>query len=293
MRQGLVRKVSYFVMDLFVVLFTTCELLPKGFLSLLLYPFLSKENDTEMQAHFAEYYQSFAKGLESTPFFKHDYAGSIQQLSEKWANCTDWTWGDYLTWSVVWVDLKSKQFISSFLQGAYDDEPANTQVLVKYNAFNVTDPEVAIAEFKSKMGHIDTADIVDDAVYAKASKSKNGQTYTSVYARINTPRYMGLKETVTDLAQEGIYVRKIAGQTHVMLKCDVEAADKIERKAYQTRVLNQVKGVTPLYEYGDGQDSGRALCLFKVPAKKLDKTILRLEKQADEAETSIKMIHNF
>ncbi len=284
---------DYVVMDLFVVMFTTCELLPKGLLSLVLYPFLPKENDTAMQTHFAEYYQAFANELETTPFFQHDYKQNIHQLSEKWAHTTDWTWVDYFTWSVVWIDLRSKQFISSFLQGAYDDEPSSTQVLVKYNAVDITDPEQAIAEFKEKMSDINSVNIVGNDVYAKDAKSKNGQTYTSVYARINAPRYMGFKESVIDLAEQGIYVRKIAGQAHVMLKCEVEAANKIERKAYQARVLNQVSGITPLYEYGDGKNAGHALCLFKVPAEKLDKTIQQLEKESDEAETSVKFIHNF
>ncbi len=75
------------MMDLFVVVFTTCELIPKGMLSLLLYPFVSEKNNTPMQRHLANYFTDYAKRLESTPFYQHDYEGSIKTLSEAWATC--------------------------------------------------------------------------------------------------------------------------------------------------------------------------------------------------------------
>lgn len=284
---------DYFVMDLFIVCFTTLELLPKGFISILLYPFLSQKNDTEMQTHLADYYQTFAKSLETTPFYQHDYQQSLETLSVQWANCKKWTWTDYWSWSVVWLDLQSKKFISRFLQDTYDEDPC-TQILVKYNAVDVSNPKEAIRAFQAAFKAVPNAELINDDVYAKSAKVKNNTVYTSVYARINVPRYMAFKACVTALGAEGIYVRKIAGQSHVMLKCDVKASDKTERKTYQNRVLNKVKAVTPLYAYGDGQDPGHALCLFKAPVKKLDKTIRRLEKPVDPSVTSsVKLIHNF
>ncbi|PJD93715.1 MAG: hypothetical protein CK426_05635 [Legionella sp.] len=280
---------EYMVMDLFVVLFTTTELMTKGVISLLLYPFLRQNNDTPMQAHLAEYFAFYAKDIESKPFFMHDYETHLIDLSKKYKQCDKHTWTDWLTWQLVSNELRIKKFISSFLKGSYADEPATTDILVKCRIDDTNEID-AIAAFKKKLNHINPnlgIHIVDNEIFTK-EKAAN-KTYTSVYARLTAPRYMECKEAVYALAHENIHIRHIAGQDHVQVKVDLQAVNEHELSLAQN-ILSKNEDATPIYSYSDGIHKNRRICLFDVLVKNLDQSLRSLEQQEG---STITFIHNF
>jgi len=281
---------DYMIMDLFVVLFTTAELLPKGLISLLFYPFLSKQNDTEMQQHLADYFAFFAQDIETKPFFLHDYDTHIKELSQKYSQCKSRTWTDWWTWTIVSLELRSKRFISGFLKRDYDlNEPMTTDIFVKFRA-EVNEKEEAIRLFKDKLNEIDSSldiHIVDDDLFVK-DKNPN-KPHTSVYARLTAPRYMPFRQAVHELAERDIHIRNIAGQDHVQVKCEVVGSDERTLEDYKDR-LSKTEHATPLYSYGDNIHNNRRMCLFDVSAKNIDKTLDELEKNEG---TKITFIHNF
>jgi hypothetical protein len=286
---------DYMTMDLFVVAFTTCELLPKGLASLILLPFLSRENPTEMQGHLADYYENFTREIETTAFFNHDYVTNIAALKTKWEQCSKRSWVDYFTWSCVLSELRSKGWVSSQIRGSFDADEGRPDILVKYNCLGATDEQSAVEQFRQQLSSLPKPHqltLVNDEVYAKEAKTKNGQTYTSVYARISAPRYMTFKRAVLELGERGIFVRKIAGQDHVMIKCEVNEATKksLATRKKELNSLSKEGAIHSLYNYSDGIKPGRSFCLFKVHAKNLDHSIRQLERVEN---TSIKFIHNF
>lgn len=295
---------DYMVMDLFIVLFTTVELLPKALVSLLLYPFLPKENDTEFQRYLAKYYQDFVKEIEDTPFFNHDYVKAIQDLKDEWNKPeVEHTWVDWFSYQAVLTELRAKGFVAHYLKNSDQDEPHTTQILVKYRV-EVTDAASsaeAVQNFKDNLAAIDVQLVTShghENVYVKPPKTKNGVTYHSVYARLEAPRYMTFKDAITQLEQKGIHLREIAGQEHVMLKCFVNDMNEA-----QEEVFRNMTDITPLYRHGDAIHEGRATCFFKVPARELAKTIDALDGSPDgpyesngaapARNTSVKFIHNF
>jgi len=278
---------DYMVMDSFVVLFTSFELVSKGMISLLLYPFLSKENDTEMQRYLADYHKSYVEKLGTVAFYLHDYQAVIDDLSEKWSKCKDWTWTDYFSWSMIWFDLQAKRLISSCLQGAYDEDPGTTPVIVKYNAMGITDKEAAMASFKQNIADIEHVKVDDAAIYVK--DKKQDKPYSSVYAKIEVPRYAAFTDVLHALSDKGFVVKKIAGQENVMVKYDVKA------NAAGMKEIMSNPYVTPLYEYGDGRDPLKHYCFFKVPTYKLAEQVELVDDVIAESakEHDIKLIHNF
>ena len=285
---------EYMMMDLFVGLFTTVELIPKGLLSLLLYPFLKKNNSSEMQSYLAEFYEKYATDLQTIPFYDHKYKEIRDDLTEKYRACDNHTWVDWFSWKAVSMELWARRWISKPLSSWFHQEdnlvPATTDILVKYRDKMSDSPEAAIQHFKSTltdMSHEYAVSIVDDHVYAKDRKA--GKDYTSIYARLTVPRYMAFQPTIRALGEEGILLRKIAGQNQVQVKCVIDAKDEDVMEARQEE-LNLTERVTSLYTYSDRIHSNRTICLFDVPVKDLHETLDRLEKQDD---VKVKFIHNF
>lgn len=281
---------DYMIMDLFVVIFTSTELFLKGMVSVLLYPFLSKNNDTTMQKNLADYFAFYAKDIEDKPFFQHDWVRHRNELAQKYKQCDDRTWTDWFTWTCVSIEMAAKIGISYCLNSGFVEEPSTTDVLVKFNAENEDDPEQAKAMFKLKLAEIDERleiKIVDEQVYAK--NKNTSKTYTSVYARLAAPRYMEFRKAVHALADKNIHIRKIAGQDHVQVKCDLTALDEDQLRSRST-VLCQTEHATLLYTYRDGVHSNRQMCMFDVPVSNLDKTLDQLETKDG---TTIPFIHNF
>ncbi len=288
---------EYMIMDLFVATFTTMELLPKGIISLLLYPFLKKDNASEMQQHLATTFEHYAANLQTIPFYDHKYSEMRADLAEKYRQCEHKTWVDWFSWTVVSCELWARKWISKPLSYWYHQEnnevPPSTDILVKFNAQDIDNPEDAKRLFQEQLAQVEqehAVHIVDTHIYAKDSpKTKDGQTYTSVYARLRAPRYAAFQPVVRALGEQGIELRKIAGQDRVQVKCiiDTDSADKLLAKK---EALNQTKKIETRYSYWDHIQSNREICLVDAPVRNLHKTLKRLEKQDD---VEVSFIHNF
>ncbi|MDR3441907.1 MAG: hypothetical protein P4L65_02705 [Legionella sp.] len=287
---------EYMLMDLFVVVFTTLELIPKGLISLILYPFLKKENNSEMQQHFADYLQKYAADLQTIPFYDHNYHEIRVDLAEKYKQYQNRTWVDWFSWKMISAELFTKKWVSKPLKYWFHQEgneaPPATDILVKFDAIDVTDPEEAKRIFSERLAEIakdHNVNLVDDTLYVKDHKTKKGVTYTSVYARLEAPRYAAFQPVVCALGQQEIHLRKIAGQDRVQVKCTIDAQDADSLLA-KKEDLNKTKKVEALYTYKDRINPNHEICLFDVPIRNLDKTLQRMQKQEG---VQAGFIHNF
>lgn len=286
---------EYMVMDLFIGFFTTVELFPKGILSLLLYPFLKKENNSEMQNHLADFYKKYAADLQTIPFYDHKYKEIREDLADKYNKCKNKTWVDWFSWTCVSIELWARRWISKPLSYWFhqDDNlvPATTDILVKYRIDDCPDEEKAKSVFQKKITELTDKNmnvaVVDNLVYTKKpSESKN---YTSVYARLRVPRYAAFQEVLHNLDNQGIHLRKIAGQDRVQVKCQLTARDEAALEQTQEQITDKV-GQPPVYSYGDRIHSNRRICLFDVSVRDLAEKTSEL---SEVANTEVKFIHNF
>ncbi len=299
---------EYMVMDLFVTIFTTGELMPKVLLAALLYCFLPKKNSSEMQQHMAEYFKLYAEEIQTQPFYKHDYKHHREQLALKYNSCERRTWVDWFSWKSLSADLWTKRWVGAALQYIFqpgegeEPSPVTTDILVKFKAKGVTDEmqakeqfvcslEKAVNDFEDSLDsktEEDEIKIVGTHMYCK---DKNNDT--AVYTRLTSPRYTDFPKAINALAQQGIFLRKIAGQNQVQVKCELNAheADNFMRAK---KTMNHIPGVQLLYTYCDGISDKRELCLFAVLVKNLHETLQKLEAPLEnEVSSNVKFVHNF
>lgn len=302
---------EYMVMDLFVALFTTFELLPKALLSLPLSLFVSQNNESEMQTLFAQYFAEYANDIQTQPFYKHDFKQHRLKLTEQYKACQQITWNDWFTWSYLSWEMWIKQYVSSAVNAAFEPGPndviysATTDILVKLtidgtdliaaNALFIDKLNTAIANFEAAVATEKQNTPEDDIHLVDELKSrvKINKNQTYVYARLTAPRYTDFHKAINALTEQGIYLRKIAGQDKVQVKCEVIASDAPSLRRAVDKI-NQTPDTTPLYTYQDGINANRKLCLFDVPIKNLHSHLHQLESHNTEKSTScIKFIHNF
>ena len=287
---------EYALMDLFVVFFTTMELLPKGIVSLLLYPFLKSDNPTQMQGHLAGFYTDYALALETVPFYDHDYSTRRADLAGKYSACDDRTWVDWFSWTAISIELRARSVISIplryLLHQEADDAVVTTDILVKCNDTDTNDPTVAEDHFNAKLAEISQQHRVTLVGDVHVKEKKEGKDHISIYARLQVPRYKAFKPLLDEMASKGILVRKIAGQDWVQVKCEIKGKDEVAMIGCQD-ALNQKENVTPLYTYSDRIHSNYKVCLFEVPVKNLHDTLARLEQDNDDATAHVTFIHNF
>ncbi len=289
---------EYMLMDLFVVLFTSFELLPKGIISLLLYPFFKKNNPTDFQKHLAHTFIQYAQGLQNTAFYNQSYERMHADLAQKYNQCLNRTWIDWCSWTIVSAELKARSWISKPLRYFFsaqnqDETLPYTEILVKFDAINCSNADTAKAEFKQRLDklvqHHDVS-LVNEHLYAKNnSKTKNDQVYLSVYARLRVSRYAAFNSVVRELAKERIYLRTIGGQERIQIKCTIDT-DSEDNLALKEEHLLQTKKIQPLFSYQNHIKEHHKICLFDVPIRNLHKTIERIEK---EKEVTVSFIHNF
>ena len=153
-------------------------------------------------------------------------------------------------------------------------EGGSTDVLVKLHADKTEDPASAL---KNAISGLNNVSVVGDV---QVKEKQAGKEYTSVYARLRTPRYKAFKDVIPHLTAKDICVKKIAGQDNVQVKCIVDD---------QTKGLPQSEHATLLYTYGDSIHPKRQFCLFDVPVGQLQTTIKDLTDQG----TQVEFIHNF
>lgn len=285
---------EYMVMDVFVCLFTTLELLPKAILSLFLAPFISKKNDTPMQQHLADFYKKYATDLQTIPFYDHNYHEIRQKLALYYQQLPSKTWGDWFSWKIVSIELWARKWISKPLSYWFHQDnnivPATTDVLVKFNAEHCANPEEAKTQFKQQLSTLSQKDrisLVSQDIYVK--EQSPGQSYSSVYARLRVPRYAAFQNVLTDLNRAGIQLRKIAGQERVQIKCQIEANDELGLQDAQNKMNDKVHQ-KPIYSYGDRVHNGRQICLFDVHVRDLAKNTAELNQIEN---TKVMFIHNF
>lgn len=301
---------AYMIMDLFVTLFTTFELLPKAILSLFLSPFLPQKNNSEMQSKFAEYFAVYAQDIQTEPFYKHNFKGHREALAEQYKTCEKPTWNDWLTWSYLSSEMWIKQAVSNVVGKAWSDPNTvpcspTTSILVKFTT-NGMDSNAAEESFNNKLNSAikkfkdsvivdkeltaeDDIEIIGDIFF----KKNIDKSQVSVYARLTAPRYADFHKAVNALATEDIYLRKIAGQNNVQVKMELNADNETFLKTAIAEINTQ-SDVIPLYNYKDGIHPNRKLCLFDVPVKNLHTTLHKLESVTNEQSTScVKFIHNF
>lgn len=292
---------EYMLMDLFVSIFTTLEMLPKGIMSLLLWPFLRKTNPTEMQQHLADAANKYAADLQTVPFYDHDYDSMRKDLAEKYKQCKFHSWVDWWSWTYVSLELRARKWISKPLQWIYsavpedkDEEttpvtqvPPVTDVIVKLKLDGQVSAIDAKQAIRERLDNINDVEVVDNHIYVKAPKSSD--THTSIYACVRTPRYKKFINIVKAMQAEDIHLRRIAGQDHIQVKCEITAEEKdsLEKRLESASSINAAQS---LYAYGDCLHTNRQILMFDAPVKNLDKTLDQLEQQDG---TRIEFIHNF
>lgn len=290
---------EYALMDVFVGFFTTMELAPKGFLSLLLRPFLNSDNPTDVQKHIAAYYAKYARDLQTIPFYDQKYDQIRQQLAQAYRDAHQKTWGDWFTWKCVSMELTARTWLSKPLSYWFHTEDnlvaPTTDVLVKLRCDEDIDDARAKDLFRQKLGHTD-ATLVNDHVYVKQPDPERNRSpedkkkHTSVYALLKVSRYAAFQPTLKSLSHEGIHVRKLAGQDHVQIKCTIDAANAEQLQQRQAALNTATPDARAIYSYGDGIHPNRRFCLFDAPVKDLHATVDALNAVEN---TQVKFIHNF
>lgn len=301
---------EYMVMDVFIAIFTTMEMIPKGLISLMLYPFLKKDNPSEMQQHVAAYFASYAADLQTIPFYDHHYKENRATLAEAYNSCKNKTWVDWFTWKSLSIELWARRWISKPLSYWFHSDgntvEATTDIIVKYHAEGVDNEEAAEDKFRGLLARVnedlqtnDNRDLVsvvgnediDSDVYARTKIDKEtGEEKFVVYGRLRGPRYALFQPVVRSLSEHDIHVKKIAGQDQVQVKCVVTAEEQLEAKIEQLNTKASDTQATPLYTYGDRiHDKTRRVCLFDVPVAELEETLHAFDKE----EVEVKFIHNF
>ena len=119
---------------------------------------------------------------------------------------------------------------------------------------------------------------MNDEIFTKDQAHLNhGQASLSTYARLQVPRYHGFLAALKEMGQEGIYLRKIAGQERVQIKCKMEAST----------ILKPLPA-TPLYSYTNRIQPRIRIGLFDAPVRNLHQTIAQIEEQVE-----VQFVHNF
>lgn len=280
---------DYTAMDLFVGVFTTLELLPKAFLSLMLSPFVSATNPTDYQREMGHYYQQYAQDLQTIPFYDHDYKSYYQQLKQTYRNSSNRTWGDWFSSSIVSLELIARRLISKPLHYWFHQEAnlvsASTDILVKARLEGTMDNDNAKNQFcdlLQQTSHDDIQFAKEDIFVKEGTKHKNGQSYRSVYARLQAPRYKDFIPAVEALSAQNIAVKKIAGQDQVQIKCVANHSAGLPPHATNTS--------RSLYSYGDDIHPGKRFYMFDIPVRDLQENVAQLNRQDG---VDVAFIHNF
>ena len=286
---------EYMLMDLFVGFFTTIELIPKGILSLILAPFIKKQNKTEMQGHLASFYQKYASELQTIPFYDHSYKEIRQDLAAKYKQIEHKTWGDWFSWTCISIELLAREWISKPLRYWFHQDtnsaPPSTDILVKYNIDGTIDSEQAKEHFRQQIGQLTTKEapvtVVPEDIYVKEKSAS--KSYTSVYARLRVPRYAAFMDVLNGMDKQGIQLRKIAGQERVQIKCEINAQDELSLRDAQEKLTTKARQ-KPVYSYGDRIHAYRRVCLFDVHVRDLAKNSIEFNGVENAGVT---LIHNF
>jgi hypothetical protein len=290
-------KSDYMVMNVMIAIFTTMELLPKGILSLLLWPLMRKPNPSLFQSALGKYYREYGELLKTVQFYDHDHDARRLELKQAYKDSPHKTWTDWFSLQIVSLELRAKKVMSKIVRRALhgssnDVTPDTTQLLVKYKDPRTVNDDAAKQQFMNVHAAIPRSnnvkcDVVNNDVYVKPEHP--GKTYRSVYARLSVPRYMAFKQTLPALHAQGLEVKSIAGNDHVQVKCIVDAENKTALQS-DLQALSQLRDVKLNYTYADRIHPFKRFCMFDVPVKSLDARIADISRVND---TKVEFIHNF
>lgn len=289
---------EYMAMDAFVAFFTTMELLPKGFLSIFLSPFMSDMNDTDVQKALTTYFEKYASDLQTVPFYDQAYATHRQTLQAAYQRAQNKTWGDWFSYKLVSAELWARHWISKplyywFHSGDNIVTP-KTDILVEMQEQG-DNLEQAKENFRKKIAPIDTVSFVTETdgrecMYTEVTTDDPSNTHTHVYALLRADRYATFQQQIKTLATEGIFVRKIAGQNQVQVKCEIDGPLEQNTATECPEQLRRVPHAEFIYSYGDRIHPNRRICLFDVPVEKLQETVNAFNAQEN---VKVNYIHNF
>jgi hypothetical protein len=296
---------EYMVMDAFVAFFTTLELLPKGVLSLFLSPFMKAENNTEVQTALAAYFEKYASDLQTIPFYDQAYAAHRERLIQAYQSAHQKTWGDWFSYKLVSAELWARHWISKPLYAWFHSDTnvvtPKTDILVEMRGDDGETPAHTKRVFRQKIGQIadlalvkktDTNEVDDgeaeenECLYTETATDGDAPEHTNVYALLRASRYGHFQQEITELAAAGISVKKIAGQSQVQVKCELDVVPE--------QLLSQQEQLVPharlVYSYGDRIHPNRRICLFDVPVEHLQETVAAFNAQDH---VKVNFIHNF
>lgn len=300
-------KSDYMAMDLFIGFFTTVEYVGKGLISLIFKPFLSKENKTEMQDKIATlYFERYAKDIQTLPFYDHKYDEIKNNLSKEYdrlKSANKLTTVDKLSWFFVSLELSARYWISKPCAWWFHSDSnivaPTTDLLVKLDIDKNADFDLEKNKFLSNITKIATKNkdpedkqkciIVEDTVFVK--NPSNNKSYTSLYAQLRAPRYGIFQNVLEDLKQAGFKLKKIAGQTRVQVKCQIDAQNELELNDKQA-ALNDKMRQSPIYSYGDRIHPFKRICFFDMHVRDIAERVNDVKGMKDKG-VDVKFIHNF
>ncbi len=274
---------EYMLMDLFVCFFTTMEMLPKALVAFILWPVTAANNATPVQGIIADFYAMYAQGLQTIPFYDHDYAAYRDALTTAYQACPaeNRSWVDWLSWQVISTELIAREWLSKPLRYLLHEDGVvggKTDILVEYDASPSSSTAEAKAEFTQHLNQVLQVEL--DPRNCFVDRQNDTQ---KVYARVHAPRYKAFKDVVPALRDENIHVCKIAGQDKVQVKFKIDAGD-------EERLKGLMGADSPLlYTYRDHIHPERRFCLFDVPVNQLQTKINETAVQG----LPVEFVHNF
>lgn len=289
---------EYGLMAAFINFFNILEFVPKGIAGFFARWVVKEDNKSEMQQQFAKHATKYGSGLETIPFYDHDYHRMRSELSVAYQAAKtnqSLTFSDRLTYFVMSTEWWMRAWVSKPLQWLYHQPdnivPPTTDIIVRYRVQDAENEVAAKKSFLDKLNEIKTnakVDVVHDHVYSKPKKPN--KNYISTYALLSAPRYRDFINTTKTLDTAKIEIKKIAGNDNIQVKCEIDA----NSNANLTEVKDAISKITHanfLYQYGDSINPYRRTCLFDVPVEKIQKTVRELDKVHDDVKVSF--IHNF
>jgi len=284
---------EYMLMNLFIGINSTLEFASKGIVSLLLWPFLPKENNTEFQGHVAQLFTNYAQFIHHTPFYNFSYFSNLGPLFSNFWHSKNKSFADVISLVGVTVDFIAHGIISAPVGFWYNHEdnkvPETIDVLVKQS----TDEDISEQEFaeqlRSKLSEIPAVALVAEGDEPAILTRHSEKNRTYAYSHLRIPRYEFFQDTVLKLTAAGINVREIAGQQQIQIKCVVKG-DNAAQVEERGNALSLVEGCTKLYTYQNGVDNGQTFFSLNVSTQCLNKTIESIEAMDG---VSIKLMHDF
>lgn len=257
---------EYMLMNLFMVITTTLELLFKGmaYAPLTLFDRRGSSADTKIAKRLATISGDYAEYIEDTPFYKFNYFEAVRRLWAAFKNdasisapCR--TLLSFYIATMATIDFVAKGVMSAPLNLAYDGvEPGTIHLIIRDPEGNIADDEV---------NGLKVIETVGD------------------FKAIRVPRYLPFTTLIKDFAAEDVQFVSIAGQKHVQLK--VQVNERTNLRIEGCTELSRIPILTqPEPEEGDSKEFYVRL---DVEVEKLHTVVQELTRQRAQ----IKYVHDF